>query len=176
MSIYRRAARNDANQAAVIEALESIGCLVYVIRQPVDLIVGYRGKWIPCEVKNGAKAPSARSLRDSQEKFAFFSEAHGLPFLVLTSPEQAVLAVRQAVATAEWRSSEGLGPDLPDSIADELPDDCARNRVRRYVMEMVAAERERLLSMPNLMHACDALGAPADGEHCDLLRRALYRA
>lgn len=43
-----------------------------------------------------------------------------------------------ATMTNAW-----LGPDLPDSIADELPDDCARNRVRRYVMEMVAAERER---------------------------------
>ena len=39
-----------------------------------------------------------------------------------------------------------------------------------------AAEIERLramLSMPRLMHACDALGAPADGSHCELLRRAL---
>ena len=40
----------------------------------------------------------------------------------------------------------------------------------------VAAERERLLSMPNLMHACDHLGVPSDGTHCDILRRALYRA
>ena len=47
-------------------------------------------------------------------------------------------------------------------------------------MAALAAERERLfgamLSMPNLMHACDALGVPANGEYCDLLRRALYRA
>ena len=44
----------------------------------------------------------------------------------------------------EWsRSSEWL----PDSIADELPDDCARNRVRRYVMEIGRAScRERVSS------------------------------
>ena len=35
---------------------------------------------------------------------------------------------------------------------------------------------ERLLSMPRLMHGCDALGAPADGAHCELLRQALAGA
>ena len=42
--------------------------------------------------------------------------------------------------------------------------------------ESRAAERERLLSMPRLMNGCDALGAPADGEHCKLLRRAILGA
>ena len=48
--------------------------------------------------------------------------------------------------------------------------------VRAHIDALIAAERERLLSMPRLMHGCDALGAPADGEHCDLLRRVLVAA
>lgn len=96
MSIYRRAARNDANQAAVIEALESIGCLVYAIRQPVDLIIGYGGMWMLAEVKDGDKPPSRRKLRKGQISCAVDAQGLNLPFLVLTSPERAVLAVRQA--------------------------------------------------------------------------------
>lgn len=92
MSIHRRAARNDANQRAVIEAIEAIGCLVYVIRQPVDLLIGYRGRWVLAEVKDGDKPPSARKLRESQEDFAAKAVAHGLPWLLLTGPEQAVAA------------------------------------------------------------------------------------
>lgn len=42
----------------------------------------------------------------------------------------------------EVGSNLRLGPALPDSIADELPDECARNRVRRYVVKMVVAERD----------------------------------
>ena len=103
MSIYRRAARNDANQAAVIEALESIGCLVYVIRQPVDLIIGYGGMWMLAEVKDGDKPPSRRKLRKGQIACAEMAQALSLPLLVLTSPEQAVLAVRQSKADSERR-------------------------------------------------------------------------
>ncbi len=105
MSINRRAARKDANQDAVIEALEGIGCLVYVIRQPVDLDIGYAGMWIKAEVKDGDKPPSRRKLRPGQQEFIARCKAHGLPVLVLTSPEQAILAVRQAVATAEWNAA-----------------------------------------------------------------------
>lgn len=57
------------------------------------------------------------------------------------------------------------------------------DRLRAVVVDVVtdaklvvAAERERILSMPSLMHGCDALGAPADWEHCELLRRALTGA
>ena len=51
-----------------------------------------------------------------------------------------------------------------------------RSYASAEVQRAVSEERERLLSMPNLMHACDHLGVPSDGTHCDILRRALYRA
>jgi len=50
------------------------------------------------------------------------------------------------------------------------------NRYAVLIEAVVAAERQRMLSMPNLMHACDLLGVSADGTHCEILRRALYRA
>jgi hypothetical protein len=69
---------------------------------------------------------------------------------------------------------DAVGPEDFGILAAEA------EKARNYAAFLVAAERERLfgamLSMPNLMHACDALGVPANGEYCDLLRRALYRA
>lgn len=54
----------DANQKAIIEALEGGGCSVESIGKPVDLLVGLRGKNYVFEVKR----PKAK-LRESQEKF-----------------------------------------------------------------------------------------------------------
>ena len=48
--------------------------------------------------------------------------------------------------------------------------------IEAFAVAVEAAERERLLSMPRLMHACDALGVRADGENCGLLRKALLEA
>ena len=39
MSIHRHDAKNDANQPTIIKALHAIGCKVYVLRQPLDLLV-----------------------------------------------------------------------------------------------------------------------------------------
>ena len=48
---------------------------------------------------------------------------------------------------------------------------------RREILRMFEGERlhPSMLSMPSLMHACDALGVPANGENCDRLRKALCR-
>lgn len=42
----RHAARVDANQAAIVAALEAAGATVEVIGQPLDLLVGFRRGWI----------------------------------------------------------------------------------------------------------------------------------
>ena len=67
--------------------------------------------------------------------------------------------------TAEERECAELDGDMIIPLYDKMALDAA-----------IAAEREQILSMPNLMHACDHLGVPSDGTHCDILRRALYRA
>jgi hypothetical protein len=48
----RRAKRQDENQGAIVKALRDIGCIVFIIGYPFDLLVFYRGKWFVLEVKN----------------------------------------------------------------------------------------------------------------------------
>jgi hypothetical protein len=54
----RRAARTDNNQHELVEALKKIGARCYYIKEPVDLVVGFRGRSILLEVKQPGKAPS----------------------------------------------------------------------------------------------------------------------
>lgn len=62
----RRAAKIDANQTAVVNALRKFGCAVQSLAAIgagcPDLLVGYRGQNILMEVKDGSKCPSARQL------------------------------------------------------------------------------------------------------------------
>ena len=51
----RRAARVDANQAAIVDALRTAGAYVWVIGLPVDLLVGFRGHTFLVEVKTTSK-------------------------------------------------------------------------------------------------------------------------
>lgn len=48
----RRAAKVDANQAEIVQALRAVGALPVYIKEPCDLVVGYRGKNFLLEVKN----------------------------------------------------------------------------------------------------------------------------
>lgn len=93
----RRAARVDANQTAVISALEAAGAKVEVIGLPVDLLVGYRGRMMAMEVKDGAKPPSARKKTALQERF--MAEWSDMPISLVDSPEAALRAL--AVLTAD---------------------------------------------------------------------------
>jgi len=68
-----RAARVDANQAEIVDALRKVGCTVqplHAVGQGVpDLLVGYRGNNVLIEVKDGSKPPSARKLTPDQVKW-----------------------------------------------------------------------------------------------------------
>lgn len=69
----RRAAKIDANQPDIVAALRSIGATVAVTSTVgqgfPDICVGYRGRSILMEVKDGTKSPSERKLTPDQEKF-----------------------------------------------------------------------------------------------------------
>ena len=69
VSIKRHATRRDANEKEIVSALESIGCTVYRLDAPVDLLVGYRARNILIEVKDGSKMPSQRKLTQAQRDF-----------------------------------------------------------------------------------------------------------
>lgn len=86
----RRAARSDDNQAEIIRALREIGCRVYCIKEPVDLLLCYRKRFLAMEVKT----PEGR-LTAQQAKF--IAECDG-PVLVARDPEEAVNLVIEECA------------------------------------------------------------------------------
>ncbi len=87
----RRAARVDANQAAVVKALRSIGVVVTPIHMVgkgvADLLCSYRQKWFVLEVKDGAKPPSARELTPDERRWIGEQRA---PVFIVNGPLEAV--------------------------------------------------------------------------------------
>ena len=86
----RQTGTPDANQASIVEALEKIGCVVYDIDKPVDLLVEFRGLWILMEVKT-----KKGKVRDSQKRFL---EKVRAPAFLVRDIEEAVAFVQLA-----WR-------------------------------------------------------------------------
>lgn len=90
----RRAARVDANQSDVIEALRAIGASVqplHMVGQGCpDLLVGHRDRNWLIEVKDGAKMPSRRRLTDDQVRWR--DAWRGIVWVV-TCPQDAVAIV-----------------------------------------------------------------------------------
>ena len=69
----RRAARTDSNQEEIVKALRAVGATVQSLagvgHGVPDLLVGYEGKTILMEVKDGKKSPSHRELTPDQVKW-----------------------------------------------------------------------------------------------------------
>ena len=88
----RRAAKIDANQTQVVEALRAAGATVQslaAVGQGVpDLLVGFRGQTILLEVKNGRAPPSERRLTEDQLKW--HGEWRGGALAVVDGPDAAL--------------------------------------------------------------------------------------
>lgn len=69
----RYAARADANQREVVDALRRAGAMVVSLHRVgggvPDLLVGHRGRNLLIEVKDGNKPPSKRSLTAFQDEW-----------------------------------------------------------------------------------------------------------
>ena len=69
----RRAAKVDDNQAEIVRALQAIGAsvesLAAVGAGVPDILVGYQGRNVLMEIKDGAKIPSKRRLTSDQVKW-----------------------------------------------------------------------------------------------------------
>lgn len=61
----RQIHRTDGNQAAIVKFARAVGATVDIIGEPVDLLVGWKGRNLLWEVKPDKKA----KLRDSQTEF-----------------------------------------------------------------------------------------------------------
>lgn len=91
----RRAARVDANQTEIVEALRAVGCAVLSLaaigKGVPDLLVWRRGLgYVLIEVKDGNKAPSRQALTDDQARF--HDEWPG-PVIIANSVSAALRAV-----------------------------------------------------------------------------------
>lgn len=96
MSLNRHAKSRDANEPAIVKALELVGALVIRQDEPTDLLVGYGDTWYLIEVKlplgpKGGK--KGRDLTDKQEKFFDECGGLGLPVYVARSAEEALRIV-----------------------------------------------------------------------------------
>ena len=93
----RRAARRDANERRVIDALRSCGAYVKQINDEglADLLVYYRGHTLILEVKDGDKPPSARALTPAEAKF--HAEWPGTNLHIVTSEHEALDILRKCV-------------------------------------------------------------------------------
>lgn len=88
----RRAAKIDANQLDIVEALRRCGATVqplHTVGQGVpDLLVGFRGQTLLLEVKDGAKPPSERKLTPDQVRWHEAWDGH--PVYVVRDVTEAV--------------------------------------------------------------------------------------
>jgi hypothetical protein len=87
----RRAARVDANQDQIVTALRAAGASVSFIGQPVDLLVGLRGRTFLVECKNPESRYGKKGLNENQRKFR--DEWRGGPVVSITSAEMALRAL-----------------------------------------------------------------------------------
>jgi hypothetical protein len=91
----RYARQVDANQAAVVDALRRVGALVQHLHTVgggcPDLLVGFRGKLLLLEVKDGRKPPSERRLNDAEAEW--HRRWAGYPVATVTSPLDALKAI-----------------------------------------------------------------------------------
>jgi Holliday junction resolvase len=98
----RRAAKVDANQAAVVKALRRVGCSVQSLAAVgagvPDLLVGRNGRTFLLEVKDGSKVKSAQKLTPAQVDW--HSTWKGAPVVVVSS---VVEALREVEFHAEVR-------------------------------------------------------------------------
>lgn len=84
----RRAAKTDANQQAIVERLRAIGARVFYVKEPVDLLVGYRNATVLLE----CKAPGGRITKAQAE---FIAQWNGGALHVVRDPDEAVNLVLQ---------------------------------------------------------------------------------
>lgn len=89
MSLNRYAAKRDANEQEIIDALERVGADVTQLDEPADLLVDFRGTWHLLEVKVSERS----KLTDKQ---ANFHSAHPGRVRIVWTPLMALRAVGAA--------------------------------------------------------------------------------
>lgn len=88
----RRAAKVDDNQKEVVQALRKVGATVQSLAAIgdgcPDLLVGYNGKTVLMEIKDGSKPPSACALTPAQQ--LWHKQWTGSTLAIVYGPEGAL--------------------------------------------------------------------------------------
>ncbi len=80
--------RKDKVQEEIVSALRDVGARVYIIGEPVDLLVGHRKRWLTMECKK----PKGKETRQ-QSDHRVICEVMGLPHVVVRSDTEALVAL-----------------------------------------------------------------------------------
>lgn len=81
MSRFNAPCKRDKCHAGVVKTLETIGCKVVDISQAstgADILIGYRGHWVPCEIKTGKK-----KMTETEKDLCEDSLRRGLPYWII---------------------------------------------------------------------------------------------
>jgi hypothetical protein len=91
--VTRYAARRDQNEPELVRLARQIGAVMWPLAEPVDFLVGWRGKWVPVEIKNGA----AGRLTPQQILFSGEARTRSLPVWIWRCAEDVMrdLGARQ---------------------------------------------------------------------------------
>ncbi len=99
MSIHRHAAKADANQPEIVDAIRRAGWEAHIVRRPCDLFCWHPRYdiWAALEVKDPSKVTkSGRPIHDERmDDQAQFLERTGTP--VVTTPEEAIIALARRI-------------------------------------------------------------------------------
>jgi hypothetical protein len=68
VSLPRYKAKRDASEKAIVKALEGMGCSVWRMDTPCDLLIGFLGRNILAEVKTPG-THYGKALNDKQKQF-----------------------------------------------------------------------------------------------------------
>lgn len=90
--------RRDENEKEIIDALESIGCTVYQMDTPCDLLVGRGGRNMLIEIKNPLKPKGDRKKTPAQREF--FKTWKGQIAIIETEDQAIGLVTRLTVKNA----------------------------------------------------------------------------
>lgn len=93
MALRRRV---DANHRAVAQVLRQVGAYVldlHTLPGALDLLVGFRGRLVILEVKDGAKSASRRALTPAEAVTIAHLEAVGCPVYIVSTEDEALRAI-----------------------------------------------------------------------------------
>jgi len=88
-----RAAKVDRNQPEIVKTLRKAGATVLItsqLKNAFDILVGYRGKLMIVEIKDGEKPKSQRKLSDGELKCKESFNRAGVQYYVINSIDEAL--------------------------------------------------------------------------------------